>query len=339
MKLLNKMRFPRLKYLLQNRALILMYHRIFDPLSDPWKLSVSPGNFEDQIITLKEHFNIVSTEEIVEQITQGKIKNRTVALTFDDGYCDNYETAMPLLGKHNIPATFFITDSYLGGEHPFWWDELEHIIVHTPSLPSIFSMKCLNQDIHFDLSKESILNKEIKSLQKGYRAHSPPTLRTKLYVKLWKIFSPLPKYEQLQLLHFIRNWAGLSKVKSKVHGAMTVTQLRLLSETNLFTIGGHTKNHPLLGRCTYEDQKREILNNKEALENILGKDINLFAFPSGSYNDITLKILKQHGFSAAFASSGKPVSRNTDRLQISRLQINNWDSKRFKHFLEKKFES
>jgi len=328
------MRLPKFKYLFQNRALVLMYHRIYSPLTDPWNLSVSPENFEAQLKFLTEHYLIVSTHELTRQINSGKIKNGSVALTFDDGYLDNFTTAKPLLEKYSVPATFFITDSYLGGQ-PFWWDELEEIIVDTKKLPSVFSITLKDEKILFNLGEENTLSEELRSKQVNYRASRPTTLRTQLYVKLWKLFSPLPKDEQMQFLKLIREWAGLSEKDIQVKGTMTVQQLKQLSENPLFTIGGHTKTHPALANHTVDVQAEEIRENRRFLENHLDISVDQFTYPSGNFNDSTIKILKDHDFSAAFTTSSKPVLKNTDLFRIGRFQVTNLTRKKFERNLIK----
>lgn len=333
------MRIPNLKYIFENRALVLMYHKINIPLTDPWNLSVSPENFEAQLKYLKKNYTVVSSEELVRQIKSDRITNKSIVLTFDDGYLDNYQTAKPLLEKYSIPATFFITDSYLEENESFWWDELEFIIVQTPKLPSVFSVSLNDKEIYFDLKDESVLNDELHLKHKNYTASKPPTLRTQLYIKLWKEFSGLQKIDQQRLLELIREWAKLSKDEIKVEGAMSKRQLKLLSESSLFTIGGHTKSHPSLNCHSYEIQHKEIKENQYFLENLTKKSIDLFAFPSGNYNAETLLILRDSSYTGAFTTLSKPVNKHTNKHLIPRVQINNWDRGKFSRKISSWFKN
>lgn len=87
---------------------ILLYHRIANVSEDPRLLSVSPENFYNQLKFLKEKFNIISLKEMVEQIKERKLKNKSVAITIDDGYNDNLYQALPILDKLQVPATIFV---------------------------------------------------------------------------------------------------------------------------------------------------------------------------------------------------------------------------------------
>jgi len=101
---------------------IILYHRIADAKNDPHRLCVSPENFREQIKFLKENFRIVPLVQLVQEVRSKKLKNKTMAITFDDGYADNLHNALPILQEYDIPATIFLTAGYIGQNKPFYWD-------------------------------------------------------------------------------------------------------------------------------------------------------------------------------------------------------------------------
>ena len=331
------MRLSKFYYLFQKRALVLMYHRVYSPLSDPWDLSVSTDNFEAQVKFLKENYTIVSTGELVRQLESGRLKNRLLALTFDDGYLDNYTSAKPVLEKYAVPATFFITDSYLGGKQPFWWDELEYIIVHTKKLPPVFSVLFKGEKIQFDLTGEESMTQDLQLQHAAWKANLPSTKRTQLYVHLWKTFSPLLRNDQIELMQLIREWAGLSEDETRVEGAMSMDQVKQMAENPLFTIGGHTQHHLSLSHHSEEIQRMEIASNQRILEQLINVKVDLFAYPSGNYNETTIGLLKDQQFSAAFTTRQKCVFKTTEMLEISRQQVKNWTREQFAAAVHKWF--
>jgi len=314
----------------EKRALVLMYHRVHTPLSDPWDLSVSPENFERQVKFLKKNYPIISTGELVRQLQKRNIQKNSIAITFDDGYLDNFKTARPILEEHSVPATFFIANGYLGNRQSFWWDELEKIIVHTPSLPKDFSISFKGETIEFNLADESGLNDALRLNHSTYKAMNPPTLRTELYLRLWKLCSPLTRIEQKELLRKIREWAGRSEKQSRTEGAMSAEHVKELSKNPLFTIGGHTKNHLALASHLAEIQESEIYSNYTFLKKLVKKNISQFAYPSGNYNSTTIEILKSK-YKAAFTTHSAPVTKNTGLYEISRVQIRNWNKEKLKY--------
>ena len=104
------------------RGLVLLYHRVHDPADDPLGLAVAPGHFADHLAVLADEADIVPLDRIFDPTPRG----RRVAVTFDDGYADNVETAAPILVDAGVPATFFVVTSDPAIE--FWWDRLDHLL-------------------------------------------------------------------------------------------------------------------------------------------------------------------------------------------------------------------
>ena len=104
---------------------ILMYHSIGDDKEST--LSVTPGNFSRQMAFLKRKgYSVISLDELVSNITEGKpYLPKTVVITFDDGYKNNYVEAFPILEKHGITATFFLTTDHVGSKKEYVnWDQV-----------------------------------------------------------------------------------------------------------------------------------------------------------------------------------------------------------------------
>lgn len=121
---LSKRVFRKIRTLVESKAVVLMYHRIDNLTFDPWQLAVSPDNFEQQLKVLRTTFDVVPLDKLSSRIQRRPIASKSVCITFDDGYVDNYKFAKPLLEKYNCPATFFIAHNYIGKEQQYWWDEL-----------------------------------------------------------------------------------------------------------------------------------------------------------------------------------------------------------------------
>ncbi len=113
----------RLRNFFISTGYIILYHRIANTKNDPHRLCVSPENFREQIKFLKENFRIVPLVQLVREVRSKKLKNKTMAITFDDGYADNLHNALPILQEYNIPATIFLTAGHVGQEGPFYWDK------------------------------------------------------------------------------------------------------------------------------------------------------------------------------------------------------------------------
>jgi peptidoglycan/xylan/chitin deacetylase (PgdA/CDA1 family) len=333
-------RFKRLQkdakvfFRIWKKTLVLMYHRVEETSIDPWKLSVSPKNFEDQLKVLKSTGLVIPMEELVDQFYSKKELKPAIVITFDDGYEDNYLNAKPLLEKYGLPATFFITNKHIGQQKEFWWDELAHLTLEELRLPERIEFQCMDKYFHFELKEEAILNKDIFQLNKGWDGlNMAPTLRAELYLQLWKILSPMTYEDQQSVLEKFRNCIGVQAHKKVSNYCMSENQLASLAGNSLFTLGGHTNSHPLLPAHCYEFQENEIRINKEYLENYVKYNINTFAYPSGKGNEDSNKALKALGFDLAFNTRKRGVVLGDDPFQIGRIQVMNWTEKEFSKIL------
>ena len=117
---------------LRNRAVVLMYHRVIDR-EDRDKAYSHPGiivetsTFERHLRFLRTHFHVASLREFRDRMISGRpFAKRTCLITFDDGWQDNYTHAFPLLAKHELPATIFLTSGFVGTGRRFWQESLAH---------------------------------------------------------------------------------------------------------------------------------------------------------------------------------------------------------------------
>jgi len=106
--------------------LILYYHRVCNQEDDVLGLPdliVSEDNFKKQVAFIKEYFNVLPLDVIVEQIKKGSRPSYCdIAITFDDGYIDTYRYAYPVLKHYGLPATVFLTTRYVNSSNLFWCD-------------------------------------------------------------------------------------------------------------------------------------------------------------------------------------------------------------------------
>lgn len=101
--------------------------------------------------------------------------------------------------------------------------------------------------------------------------------------------------------------------------ALTVAQIRELSDSGLCCIGSHTVTHPRLDKLTQEEQRYEISTSKNKLEAVVGKQVEHFAFPYGCYNSDTIPIVAECGYKTAVRAYGGIVRKGAELLQINRV--------------------
>lgn len=113
-------------------APVLMYHGIEDPKNHPdWPktLLLDPKLFEAQLAYLQEQgYKMVTLEELSDRLSKGLSVEKYVALTFDDGYKNNYEIALPILQKYHAKGTFFCINNDVGKKYNMTSYEMEEML-------------------------------------------------------------------------------------------------------------------------------------------------------------------------------------------------------------------
>ena len=133
----NRVYFPHTyasirRKLTRSQAAVLMYHRVC-PRENSWSFpGVSPNDFEKHMEYFKNNFNILPLDTLAQYLKDGKsVPQKSISITFDDGYRDNLVYAYPILKKYSIPATVFLTTGFIGTDRLLWWDKIGYALVNT----------------------------------------------------------------------------------------------------------------------------------------------------------------------------------------------------------------
>lgn len=285
---------------------ILIYHRViesFDPLQPEL---VTKDIFEEQIRLLSKFHTILDLHEAIKLLDLNKLPAKSVCITFDDGYRDNHDVALPILKKYNVTATFFISTGFLGGRVMFNDRLLDYIRSYNSH--------------HLDLSDFSLGHYHMDSLSSKY----------KVFYEILKKLKYLPYPDRVHILE---------EICDPIDSTLAALMMRPHHIKNLYfngmQIGAHTVNHPILTAMPLVQAKEEILQSKEELEQILQSKVNYFAYPNGKYqydfNDDHVSWVKKCGFLGAVSTNWGTVSLNSDRFKLARFTP--WDKNPYKFML------
>lgn len=318
-----------------SNATILMYHRVAGIKPDPWLLDVSPGNFYEQIQVLKKH-PVISLRQFVENLKAGKL-SRSLVITFDDGYRDNFVNAMPALAEAGLPATFFIASGFTGKQKEFWNGPLERILLMPIELPERLEINYQNIRFSFDLGEDRYVNeRSLEQCKNWISREPPPTRRHSLYLELAGLLRPLQMEQQEDLMETLYQWAGKKYIISPDNLMMDEKDLKELSSNPLFEIGSHTVSHPALSFLSAAEQYKEIRESIDQLENIIQQPVTGMAYPYGDYNDQTICEAKKAGLLYACTIQFRPVYSNDSPFLLSRLGVRDWNGAEFKKIIDRR---
>jgi peptidoglycan/xylan/chitin deacetylase (PgdA/CDA1 family) len=132
----------------------LVYHRINELRSDPWALGVTPRRFAEHLEVLRDCARPIRLEQLSGALLDGSLPDRSVVVTFDDGYADNLYNAKPLLERYDVPATVFVTTGYVGSGREFWWDELDRLLLQPGTLPEALRLE--SADLGVEIEEVSV---------------------------------------------------------------------------------------------------------------------------------------------------------------------------------------
>jgi peptidoglycan/xylan/chitin deacetylase (PgdA/CDA1 family) len=286
----------------RGRLSILIFHRVLPEVDPLFPQEMHAQRFDVLCAWLSSWFNVLPLDEAVRRLKDGSLPQRALAITFDDGYADNHDVAMPILKKHGLCATFFIATGFLDGGR-MWNDTVIESVRRTKlhALP----MQQLGVAGLAEMAVRSVVEKQ-EAITRIIRA-----------IK----YLPVP-----QRLTLTQELAALAQVNPPINLMMTGLQVRAMRRAGM-QIGAHTVSHPILATLGDAEARDEIQRSKHHLEDLLDEPITLFAYPNGKpgedYAPQSVEIVKDLGFEAAVSTAWGASSAQTDPFQIPRFTP--WD--------------
>ncbi len=284
---------------LKGKLIILTYHRV-RPNNVPFLLgNVDVNAFEKHVSLIKRLYTPLSLSEASEKLRQGNLPDNAVCITFDDGYADNYNLALPILRKWEVKATFFIATGFLDGGR-MWNDTVIEAVRNT-----------LKRNL--DLQEIGLSLYPVASVQEKQQA----------ITSILNELKYLPIQERYQKSESLVQSAGQELPNSPM---MTSEQVLLMNRAGM-EIGAHTVTHPILSNLTSAKAENEIVESRKLLQNITSSEVACFAYPNGKpgidyYKEHT-ELVKQAGFKCAVSTTWGCANANSDMYQLPR--IGTWD--------------
>lgn len=265
--------------------LTLNYHRIGDPTATPLDrdvFSASQDGFAAQVAFLKREFDVITPHQLPDALATGR--GRYVMITFDDGYRDNFELALPVLRAHGVPATFFICTGYIDEPRLPWWDEIALMIRSSTKRP-----------VHMAQWFDAPLPASDPDRDDAIRA----ALRR---------YKSLPAGKTGSFLRDLAIATGFDRASAPSGEELWMTwqMVRGLRDAGM-TIGAHTIRHQLLSRLSSAEQAAEIAGSRDRIAEQIGSYPRAFAYPVGSreaFGKETKSHLRDHGFTSGFSFYG-----------------------------------
>jgi peptidoglycan/xylan/chitin deacetylase (PgdA/CDA1 family) len=280
------------------RLSIAIFHRVLAQPDPMFPDEMDSRSFDEVCAWFKAWFQVLPLDEAVQRLQSGSLPARALAITFDDGYVDNHDVAMPILRKHGLCATFFIATGYLNGGR-MWNDTL---------VESVRGCKAGELDLTGlglpGSSRWPLANPAQR------RAAADGLLGTIKY---------LPYGERLAVVDRVAERADARLPDDLM---MSSEQVRGMARGGM-QLGAHTVSHPILARLDDAQARDEIVRSKAAVEDIAGQQIRLFAYPNGrpgtDYGPRDVALVRQAGFMCAVSTAAGAATQGADVFQLPRF--------------------
>jgi peptidoglycan/xylan/chitin deacetylase (PgdA/CDA1 family) len=289
------------------RLSVLIFHRVLREPDDLFPNEPDAVRFESILGWLKSQFTLLPLERALDDLYAGKLPARAASITFDDGYADNVQVALPLLVKHRVPATFFIATGFLKGATMF----NDRIIEIVRRAPSSIDASCIPGVGTIDTTSIAAKRGAIEMLLRRVKR--------------------LALDEREQILRALEGTTGLQGAVSPMMDEGGVAMLHAAG----MGIGAHTHNHPILAVERDDVARHEIQRGRDVLADITGRRPAILAYPNGApgsdFDDRHVAIARDEGFKYALSTAPGCATRRTDPYRLPRFTP--WDQSRGKFTL------
>lgn len=274
-----------LRLLSEGRGTCVMYHRLqrggplvpgFNPNLE---LMVSEERFDEQMAYLARNHACLTISEAIEALTRGRLPRRSVVVTFDDVHRDCLTLALPILRRHRVPATLYVTTGITDGTASLWWYEQETLLRQLDRLELNWRGKPIRRGLSTDAEKQAA------------------------FLELNRLFKSLAAKDQEEFMKELR--AATSVTGPFDPDALSWDEIRELDRDPLITIGAHSKSHPVLSQVDAAQLEDEVLGSKRLLEEKLGHPVMHFAYPFGDHGQAgprEFKAAERAGFTSALTT-------------------------------------
>lgn len=291
------------------RLIILAYHGVTKAKSlgieNYHSKHIAESEFRKQLAFMSTHCAVLSMDEVVHYYTeQIPFPKNAVAVTFDDGFENNYTVAAPLLVEYGIKATFYITAGMIDSEKMFWVDVVED---------------CINLTKH-----ESVRI----HLEKPCTFHLNATTDKIAALEIIKAFCknvPVPEKDRVLNEVITQTEVTPSVSHAENYRKISTRQLQEMEANELFTIGGHSYEHNILSNFeTTEQMKNDISMSMSRLHEILGKRVVHYAYPEGQpqhYNQQVIDFLKSRDIICCPSAVHGENNGTEDLFNLKRIMV------------------
>ena len=300
---------------LRRKVVVLAYHRVLTPAQRSKTASqegmvVEDGTFARHLEVLTQHFRVLTLDEFAKHLDRCKpFDGPCCLITFDDGWIDNFDNALPMLRARRLPAVMFLPVNFIGQRRLFTREALTHLLVRAVELgrrdPACrdalrAQLAPLGLDRVLDATDDDPLPAALAAIGRHRYAGGPEF--EALVAALSSELDVLGV--ELSNLDAFVDWDEVAQL-----------------ERDGFTFGGHGADHRVLTHVTPAVAACEAETSKKVLDGRLGRPAYAFAYPNGAWNAEVVRTVKAAGYRIAFTIDQGHVSCDDDHFTLRRVNM------------------
>ena len=286
------------------RLLVMMYHRVLpaehpDALVEQPGMYVSPATLDMHLAYLKKEFELVHLDDWVRRAARGEaLPRRACAITFDDGWRDNFDHALPVLRRHAAPATIFLVSTFIGTGKEFWPNRLTRILASSS----------------LDLVLPAALAAAIAPAVASARANGRWSREN--IDQAIGLAKHLGEEEIVAQLDAIPG-AGAEPRRD----VLNREEIREMTSDDLVRFGSHTRTHfRLRGEVAPEVLRDEVVLSAAEIADTTGRAADLFCYPNGDFTTAAVDAVRGRYIAAVTTRRGWH-SPSADPFLIRRIGV------------------
>lgn len=297
---------------LRGKAVVLLYHRVLPPDADSYShagIVVTPETFDMHLEFLARHFCPLTLTQFRQQLDASTFGNRTCLVTFDDGWWDNLEYALPALRRHAVPATVFVATRYVGSHDTFWQERLTRLLC-------------------FAARQHGAAGGLLREMGLEIRAGEIPAVvrqRARDFVTTLKSRDHTVAHGYIERLE-----DALRDIPESCSlGAdrfMTWDDVHAMHRSGQISIGSHAHSHARLTTLGYQGARDELERSRLELTTHGIPDVIACAYPNGNVNDPVEAAAVDAGFALGFGTKNGFVRHSSEATHLRRINIHDADT-------------
>lgn len=293
----------------KNSLVILTYHRVLpkdhpDRLVEQPGMYVSPQTLAMHLRVLEQHFEVIDLSEWLDRREKGKaLPPRACSITFDDGWRDNHQFALPVLKAADVPATIFLVADFIGSDYEFWPNRLTRLLRGRGTqagLSNEIGRMLAHLGIDLGSAEIPLSLDEIDRVIGACKA--------------------VPDDHMNQMLAGCNHLGTDEGIDHRRH-LLDLVEIAEMSSTGRIRFGSHSRRHlRLLEQLPPDKLHEEIVQSRVILRRLTGREVDVFCYPNGDYSSAALRLVRSQYRAAVTTKLGWNYAE-TDACLLKRVSL------------------